>query len=72
MAGPLAEKELPAEGRSRRDGKREEDSQQKKISNDRQHRDKWTVCRYEKESSEEGRVENTEFAVKDLPLDRTL
>ena len=34
LAGPLAEKELPAEGRSRRDGKREEDSQQKKISDD--------------------------------------
>ena len=32
----------------------------------------WTVCRYGKEGWEEGRVKNTEFAVKDLPLSRTL
>ena len=45
LAGPLVKKELPAEGCSRRNGrpKREESSQQKKISDDRQHHDKWTV-----------------------------
>ena len=53
LAGPLAKKEQPAEGCSRRYGK-------------------WTVWRYEKEDWEEGRVENAEFAVKDLPLGRTL
>ena len=47
LVGPLAKKELPAEGCCRRDGKRQESSRQK-ISNDRQHYDKWTVCRYEK------------------------
>ena len=58
LAGPLAKKELPAEGFSRRDSKREEGSRQNKISDDRQNHDKWTVCRYEKEGREEGRVEN--------------
>ena len=48
LAGPLAKKELPAEGSSRRNGKREEGSRQKKISDNRQHYDKWTVCIYEK------------------------
>ena len=73
MAGPLAKKELSAEGCSRRHyGKREESSRQKKISDDRQHYDKWTVCRYEKEGCEEVRLENADFAVKDLPLGRTL
>ena len=48
LAGLLAKKELPA-GCSRRNGKREESSRQKNISDDRQHSDKWTVCRYEKE-----------------------
>ena len=43
MTGPLAKKELPAEGCSRRNGKREVNSRQKKISDDRQHYDKWTV-----------------------------
>ena len=43
LAGPLAKKELLAEGPSRRNGKREESSRQKKISDDRQHYDKWTV-----------------------------
>ena len=43
LAGPLAKKELTAEGCSRRNGKREEGSCQKKISDDRQHYDKWTV-----------------------------
>ena len=43
LAGPLSKKELPAEGCSRRNGKREESSRQKKISDDRQHYDKWTV-----------------------------
>ena len=33
----------PAEGCSRRNGKREESSRQKKISDDRQHYDKWIV-----------------------------
>ena len=37
LAGPLTKKELPAEGCSRRNGKREEGSWQKKISDDRQH-----------------------------------
>ena len=37
MAGLLAKKELPAEGCSRRNGKREESSRQKKISDDRRH-----------------------------------
>ena len=32
LTGPLAKKELPAEGCSRRNSKREEDSRQKKIS----------------------------------------
>ena len=43
LAGPLAKKEVPAEGCSRRYGKWVESSRQKKISDDRQHRDKWTV-----------------------------
>ena len=43
LAGPLAKKELPAERCSRRYGKWEENSRQKKISDDRQHYDKWTV-----------------------------
>ena len=43
LAGPLTKKELPAEGCSRRYGKWEESSRQKKISDDRQHYDKWTV-----------------------------
>ena len=45
----LAKKELPAEGCYRRNGKLEEGSRQKKISDYRQLYDKWTVCRYEKE-----------------------
>ena len=49
LAGILAKKELPAVGYSRRNGKREEGSRQKKISDERHHDDKWTVCRYEKE-----------------------
>ena len=40
LAGPLAKKELPAEGCSRRNSKREECSRQEKISDDRQHYDK--------------------------------
>ena len=44
LAEPLAKKELPAVGCSRRNGKREEGSRQKKISDDKQHHDKWTVC----------------------------
>ena len=43
LAGPLAKKELPAEGCSRRNGKREKSSRQRTISDDRQHYDKWTV-----------------------------
>ena len=43
LAGPLAKKELPAEGCSRRYGKWEESLRQKKISYDRQHYNKWTV-----------------------------
>ena len=68
LAGPMAKKELPPEECSTRNGKREEGSRQKKISDDRQYHDKWTVCRYEKEDCEEGRVENADFAVKDLDL----
>ena len=34
--------------------------------------DRWTVWRYKKEGWEEGRVEKAEFAVKHLPLGRTL
>ena len=33
----------------RMNGKRKDGSRQKNISDDRQHHDKWTVCRYEKE-----------------------
>ena len=43
LAGTLVKKELPAEGCSRRYGKWEGSSRQKKISDDRQHYDKWTV-----------------------------
>ena len=43
LAGTLAKKELPAEGCSRRYGKWEESSRQKKISDDRRDCDKWTV-----------------------------
>ena len=43
LTGPLAKKELPAEGCSRRYGKWEESLRQKKISDDREHYDKWTV-----------------------------
>ena len=49
LAGPLAKKELPSEGCSKMYGKWEENLRQKKISDDRQHNDKWTVRRYEKE-----------------------
>ena len=42
LAGPLAKEDLPLEGCSRRNGKREESSKQKNISDDRQHY-KWTV-----------------------------
>ena len=70
LPGPLAKKELSAEGCFRRNGKREEVSWQKKMSDDRQHDDKWTVCRYQKEGGEEGRVENAAIALKDQPLGR--
>ena len=43
LAGPLGKKELPVEGCSRWYGKYEENSRQKKISDDRQPYDKWTV-----------------------------
>ena len=46
---PLAKKELTAEGYSRGNGKREESSRQKKISDCREHYDKWTVRRHENE-----------------------
>ena len=71
LAGPLAKKELPAEGCSRRNGKREKGSRQKNKSDDIQHYDKWTM-QIRKEGCEEGRVENAEFAMKYLPLGRTL
>ena len=41
--------EAMIKGKNGRNDKREESSQQKKISDDRQCHDKWTVCRYEKE-----------------------
>ena len=37
LAGPLAKEELTAEGFSTKNGKREESSRQKKMSDDRQH-----------------------------------
>ena len=40
---PLAKKELPAERCFRRNGKQEESSWQKMMSDDGQHYDKWTV-----------------------------
>ena len=43
LTGPLDKKELTAEGCSRRNSKGEESSWQNKISDDRQHYDKWTV-----------------------------
>ena len=43
LARSLAKKELPAEGCSRRYGKWEEGSWEKKISDDRQHYDKSAV-----------------------------
>ena len=43
LAGPLAKKEQSAEGCSRTNGKQEESSQQKKITDDRQHYNKWNV-----------------------------
>ena len=43
LAGPLAKKELPAVECSRRYGKWEKSSRQKKISDDRQHYEKWTA-----------------------------
>ena len=49
LPAPLAKKELLAEECSRRNDKREEGSLQKKISDNRQNHDKWTVFRYEKE-----------------------
>ena len=44
LVGPLAKKELSAEGCSRRNGKREEGSWQKNISDEKQHNDKWTYA----------------------------
>ena len=43
LTRPLVKKELPAERCSRRNGKREESQRQKKILDDRQHYDIWTV-----------------------------
>ena len=43
LAKPLAKKELPAKGCSRRNGKREESSKQNKVSDVRHHYDKWIV-----------------------------
>ena len=72
LTGKLAKKELPAKGCSRMNGKREGSSRQKKISDDRQQYDKWTVRRYENIMLRRGYSENAEFAVKDLPLGKTL
>ena len=49
LARTLAKKEVPTVGCSRRNFKWGECSRQKKISDGKQHYDKWTVCRYEKE-----------------------
>ena len=46
LTGQLAKKELHAQECSRRNGKREESSKRKRISDNRQHYDKF---RYEKE-----------------------
>ena len=46
LTGPLANKELPAEGCSRRNSKQEESLGQNKISDDRQHYFKCTVRSY--------------------------
>ena len=54
LAGPLTKKKLPAEGCSRRNSKRGKGLRQKKISDVRQHHDKWTVWRYEKEGLKRG------------------
>ena len=43
LAATLAKKKLPGEGCSGRYGKWEGSSRQKKISDERQHYDKWTV-----------------------------
>ena len=43
LSEPLGKKEMPSQGCSRRNGKRKESSRQKKISDDRQHYDKWSV-----------------------------
>ena len=48
MAGPLAKKELPAEVCSRRNGKWKEGSRQKKISDERQHYDKFDCMKIQK------------------------
>ena len=64
MAGPLVKKTCLLKDGPRRNGKREENLRQMKISDYRQHHDKWTVCRYEKEGCEEGRLENARL--KDL------
>ena len=70
LAGPLAKKELPAEGCSISNGKREEGSRKKKQMIDTIMTN-W-LWRCIKEGWEEGRMENAEFAVKDLPLCSTL
>ena len=49
LAEPLAKKELPAKGCSRRNGKREEGSRLKKVSDDTVDNIMIFVCRYEKE-----------------------
>ena len=54
LAGPLAKKGLPAEECSRRNGKWEGGSRQKQTSDNIQHHDKWTVCRYEEEMLRRG------------------
>ena len=53
LTGPLAEKELPVEGCSRRNGKRDEGSRQKK-SDDRQHYDKNDCMKIRKERLRRG------------------
>ncbi|KAJ4439519.1 hypothetical protein ANN_07643 [Periplaneta americana] len=46
LVGSLAEKKLPTEECTGRNGERKKSSGQKKISDDRQHEDIWSICGY--------------------------
>ncbi|KAJ4450150.1 hypothetical protein ANN_01557 [Periplaneta americana] len=68
LAGSLVEKKLPSEGCIGRNGEGEKSSGHKKISmiDDMDH------MRRLRGRQKIGRLENAKFAVKDLPLDKTL